>query len=237
MNNKIAQVALKGLLGASALMLTGCPNPNTYGTPRTTPAGKLSHSIAVEAIGISATDGATGEDVSATLPTAPTYTLRIGLADQLDMGVRASNMTMLGADLKWNFIKGDVFDMAIDPGLQFTSVTINDVSTTLYYLHAPLLFGINAGETLTIVPSVGVSYGASSATVEQDNASGSTGLMARFGVGFNIRVGRRFALHPEFTALQIVDDESGDEGLIYMLGLGFNFGNLPNYGPEPAAAN
>ena len=89
MNNTMVRHSLNlGLLGVAALVCTGCPNPNTYGTPRTTPSGKLSHSIAVEAVGISATDGATGEEVSATAPTLPTYTLRIGLADQLDMGIR-----------------------------------------------------------------------------------------------------------------------------------------------------
>jgi hypothetical protein len=231
MNNTIVRHSLNlGLLGLAALVCTGCPNPQTYGTPRTTPAGKLSHSVAVEAIGISATDGETDEEVSATAPNLPTYTLRIGLADQLDMGVRAANMSSIGADLKWNFIKSEVFDMAIDPGFQFASLTVGEVSTTLIYSHVPLLLGINAGETLTIVPTVGVSHGFATTSVAQDSASGSTGLMARFGLGLDIRVGKRFALHPEFTALKIVDDESGDEGLIYFMGLGFNFGNLPNYG-------
>src|SRR5262245_48053406 len=135
MNKSIAQVALNlGLLGSLAFLCTGCPNPNTYGTPRTTPAGKLSHSIAVEAVGISVTDGATNEEVSATLPTLPTYTLRIGLADQHDMGVRAANLTSLGADLKWNFVKSDVLDIAIDPGFQFATLTVNNDSTTLIYM-------------------------------------------------------------------------------------------------------
>src|SRR5215831_11711723 len=42
-----------GLLVASALVLLGCPNPNTYTTPRTIGSGHFQHSLAAEAWGFS----------------------------------------------------------------------------------------------------------------------------------------------------------------------------------------
>jgi hypothetical protein len=227
-----------GVLGFIGLLCTGCPNPQTYGTPRTTPAGKIQHSVAAEGWGFSGTDGQTDTDISGTYPTAPTYTLRVGLADSVDIGARIANLSSIGADVKWNFLKSDSFDMAIDPSFQFfyfgASAGGEDASISVLYLNAPLMFGINVGESVTIVPTLGVTWGWASASVatadESDSASSTTGLMLRPGLGFNFRISERFALHPEITFLRTLDSPDGDSVLLYNFGLGFNFGNLPKYG-------
>jgi hypothetical protein len=219
------------------LASTGCPNPNTYGTPRTVPAGHISHSIAVEAI------GAHAGGASVDLPTAPTYTMRIGAAENLDVGLRVANLTTLGADLKWNFLKGP-FDMAIAPGAQFfyystgTSSGSNSASASISgtYLHLPLLLGINLTENVTLVPTVGIMYGAvggsssvSSGDGSNDSvkASSNTGVIGRFGFGADFRVSAKFALHPEITIMKGFRERA--EGVVYLAGLGFNFGTLPDY--------
>src|SRR5690349_21254831 len=92
-----------GALATIAALCTGCPNPQTYGTPRTTPAGKIQHNLAAEGIGASSDAG------SFTVPNVPTYTLRVGVADTVDIGARIANLTSIGADVKWNFIKSDSF--------------------------------------------------------------------------------------------------------------------------------
>jgi hypothetical protein len=221
------------------LLCTGCPNPQTYGTPRTTPVGKIQHSVAAEGWGFSGHDAQTDTDISATVPNFPTYTLRVGLADSVDIGARLANLTSVGADVKWNFIKSDVFDMAIDPGFQFFHISSGTGSASVLYLHGPLMFGINVGDSVTIVPTLGVTWGWASATVtttdENDSASGTTGLMLRPGLGFNFRISERFALHPEVTFLKTLDSPDGDSMLLYNFGLGFNFGNLPKYGSGAAA--
>jgi hypothetical protein len=99
-----------GFLVASALVLLGCPNPNTYTTPRTVGSGHFQHSLAAEAWGFNipatTTNGyTTSEGVSGTFPTLPTYTLRIGIGDSWEIGARVANMTSLGSDIKWNFLK------------------------------------------------------------------------------------------------------------------------------------
>jgi hypothetical protein len=217
--------------------LTGCPNPNIYGTPRTTPAGKISHSVAVEAIGFKS------DTTSGTFPTAPTYTFRIGATDNLDIGVRVGNSSTLGVDGKFNFLKSHSFDMAVAPGAQVfyfsassssgTSSTSSTVAGT--YLHLPLLFGVNLGQSATIMPTAGIMYGIASGSSSTSDSSGNdsvkassnTGIIGRFGLGVNLRVTDGFAMQPEFTLMKPFKD--GASGYLYLAGLGFNFGALPSY--------
>lgn len=237
---KLSQMGLRvGVLGALGLLCTGCPNPNTYGTPRTTPAGKISHTIAAEGFryGVDRT-GNGGTVDSGTLPNGPTYMLRVGVLDTLDVGARIANLTSFGADVKWNFIKSEVFDMAIDPGFQVFHIggSSDGVSTsyTQLYGHVPLIFGINVAESVSIVPTAGITYGHSSASAtnrEGTSAAASIdGIMARGGLGFNFRITPKFALHPEVTYLKYLDKDDEPSISWVIFGLGFNFGNLPQYG-------
>jgi hypothetical protein len=231
------------LAAAGALLVTGCPNPNTYGTPRTVRPGKLSHSIAAEWVGWSfkerVEDPETGEvlqeaEVSGSIIAPPTYTLRLGVADTVDVGFRAANLSSLGADVKWNFAKSEFFDAAIDPGAQWLNVGFDVV-----HLHAPVLIGFNFSEAVSLVLSPGVMYGVSSFDTGEDDLDnelnellGADGLYGRLGVGFDFRFTKRFAVHPEVTFLRSFsqDDDTQLEGaLTYMFGIGFNFGNLPDF--------
>lgn len=240
---KLASVGIRiGALAALAALCTGCPNPNTYGTPRTTPAGKVQHTIAAEGIGfawdqptLDASGNPTTESNSATLPNFPSYQLRIGVADQVDVGVKLLNMSSLGADVKWNFIKGDTFDMAAVPGFQVVHFSVNDNGFTQFYGNLPLLFGINVGDSVTFVPSAGVTYSLSSGELADNSDSNSAsfsegGLWLRGGIGFNFRISPKFAMHPEITFLKNIADDNEVDTLLYIFGLGFNFGSLPVYG-------
>jgi hypothetical protein len=236
MNRRLLGIRWAGVC-ALGLLCSGCPNPNTYGTPRTTPTGKISHSVAAEAWGFKVADGETGATGSAMLPTAPTYTLRVGLADTVDIGARVSNLSSFGADVKWNFLKSEFFDMAVDPSFQFFYFSAGSASVNVVYLNAPLMIGINAGDSVSIIPIVGVTYGFASASVdtadESESASGTTGPMFRGGLGFDFRLTPKFAMHPEISVLKTLNGPDEDSSLLYMIGLGFNFGNLPKYGAEP----
>ena len=243
-------------IGVAAALCTGCPNPNTYGTPRTTPVGKISHTVAAEgfryAVGVprTTTDAAgnpttTTVENSATLPNAPTYQLRVGVLDSLDIGARISNMTSFGADVKWNFIKSDMFDLAIDPGFQVFHIGASSGGTsssfTEFYGHAPLILGINVADSVTIVPTVGVTYGLSSASTTSTEADSSAaasidGLMFRGGLGFNFRISPKFAMQPELTYLKFLNGTNDPDISWVIFGLGFNFGALPEYGKHEEAA-
>lgn len=232
-------------LGGAAL-LTGCPNPNVYGTPRTVKPGKVSHSIAAEWVGwrfeVRRID-ADGEPVSdeaivteqGSVIVPPTYTLRLGVAEQVDIGFRAAQATSLAGDVKYNFYRSETVDLAVDPGIQWMFVGFN-----VYHLHLPLLVGVNLSERLSLVLTPGLMYGVNTYNSgnetfdrELDRLLSADGWYGRLGLGINVRVSRRFALHPEITFLRSLANDDGSPvraAMSYLFGIGFNFGNLPEHG-------
>jgi hypothetical protein len=250
---KLSAVGLRlGVIGVAAALCTGCPNPQIYGTPRTTPVGKVQHTVAAEGFGFSikypsvTSNGVTTtrQAASGTWPNFPSYQLRVGVAETVDVGVRISNMTSFGGDVKWNFIKGEVFDMATVPGFQVFHIgSSSNGSTggyTQFYANLPLVFGINLSDAMTIVPTAGVTYGLNSVSVVSDDdssaASSIDGLMLRGGLGMNFRITPKFAMQPEITMLKFLNKVDDASIVLYLFGLGFNFGNLPEYGSKEASA-
>jgi hypothetical protein len=212
----------------------GCPNPNVYGTPRTTPKGTISHTIALEAMRLQGKTGtAATKEESFTFPTLPTYQLRYGAADRLDLGVSIRNLSTLGVDLKWNFLREKSVDMAIVPGAQAIYLGTSEGSAFLSYIHLPLLLGLNLSDNLSIVLSPGgtVIAGASS----DNRSSGQSGLVAgagfmgRLGLGLNIRTSDKVHLQPEVTVLRSFEKS---EVMFFTFGFGINFGSLPKYTGE-----
>ncbi len=240
--NKLIGMGLRvGALAAMALLATGCPNPNTYGTPRTTPAGRVQHTVAAEGISYRLQDSPQqgGEVATGSFPTAPTYQLRVGVADRVDIGARINNLSSVGADVKWNFLRSESFDMAVVPGFQVFHISGSSAGTTTgytqFYGNLPLVFGINLGEAVSFVPTAGVTYGYNSATAVSDNSSAAAsidGLILRAGLGFNFRISPKFAMHPEVTMLQFLNDDSDAKVRLFIFGLGFNFGSLPKFGAD-----
>ena len=229
--------ALAALCG---LLATGCPNANTYGTARTTPPGKLSHSLAAEGFGARVeyeSTNAAGETrkerADVFLPMPPSYMLRVGATDNIDFGLHLYNMSSLGADGKLNFIRGRI-DVAIDPGIQWYRYSVDagsdKTSVNVLYLHGPLLVDFNVNETLSfvLVPGVEYAYVSTDATGSSDFDVVATtdGVFARLGVGVDIRASKKFAVHPEVTVFR---NFGSDVALLYMAGIGFNFGNLPSF--------
>jgi len=232
---------VSGLFGAACLTaLVGCPNPNTYGTPRTVEPGKVSFTVAAEWEGYrfkeqeTTTNGGNTQTVTASqsgsVVVPPTFLVRVGAADRLDFGFRANNMSSLGADMKYNFVKSKFFDAAIDPGFQWFNVGVNVV-----HLHLPLLLAVNASKAVSIVLTPGIIYGTSSNnTVDNDlqRAFGTTGLIGRAGIGLDLRFTPKFAVHPEVTFMRAFARDTTlntDATMTYMFGIGFNFGHLPSY--------
>ena len=138
------------------------------------------------------------------------------------------------ADLKLNFVKSEYFDAAIDPGFQWFNMTVGAGDTretvNVVYLHTPFLLGINFDESVSMVLTPGAMIGILSTDVVSDSdveaAATQSGVIARIGVGFNFRISKKFAMHPEATLLRTLE---ADNATISVFGLGFNFGNLPNH--------
>lgn len=233
---------LGSLLGACALGLlaAGCPSPNLYTTPRTIPKGRVSHTIAAEAVGyrvdVDEPDSERYDNVLDTAswssPTVPTYILRVGLAERLDFAFRVNALSSVGLDAKFNFVRSPVFDLAIDPMLQWSFLDVT-------HLHLPLVAGFNASENVTIVLTPGVIYGYSDYDFDEDvggdiaRVMAADGLYARAGLGLNIRISPKFAIQPEVTVIRALEDPGPDSNFdsvfMYVFGVGFNLMNLPDF--------
>lgn len=192
--------------------------------------------VAPEVIGVSydvtTTNGngmTTKTNESGFAPMVPSFGVRIGLVDGIDIGLRLQNLDSIGADGKFRLVKGR-FDLALDPGLQGYYVSINSTGLGVIYLHAPVLLGFNVSENVSIILSPGVTFSVASANVANGSgvtgAATATGFMGRLGLGFDFRVTSRFAIHPEVTVLKQFGDANG---LIYVGGVGFNIGAQPDY--------
>jgi hypothetical protein len=207
-----------------ALVLTGCPSPSIYGTARTTPVGRVSHTTSLEGVGIGGKyvqgDGTPRDGVRA-LPTLPSYQVRYGAFENTDVGVRLANFATLGVDLKHNLIEDEVLDLAIDPMLQvsYHPGAWGSRQQVPLYGHLPLLVDLNLSSTVTLVLSPGGMF----ALAESD----ISGPYARLGVGLNVRTGKRFAVQPELTALHTLYRMEGSPPQLYFVSLGFHYGSLP----------
>jgi hypothetical protein len=213
------------------LFAAACASPNTYGTPRTTPAGATQHTLFAE--------GFDGRDKTDSVASAGVgYMLRAGLSDRVDLGVRVTTGLSAGADLKVNFVRGDAFDVAFDPGAQavyyapaalcFACGAHDWVETGILHADLPFLFAWNANRRVSFVASAGATFSGTTGPVPNVSANLPTtrGTFGRIGLGIDLRLTRRFAIHPEVTSMLRVD---GPATLLTSYGLGFTFGALPRY--------
>lgn len=212
--------------------VAACPNPNTYGTPRTIEPGASSHTVSLE---IDAIAGKRGGDAS---PAVPSYTMRIGLVERLDLGIRAANFSSAMADLKWNFLRSRRFDLAIDPGAQWFYDRANDVHYV--QIHTPLLVGVNVRSDLQLVfvPGFALQLATRETLAPCPGGSmppcgseltrflGATAPMVRAGMGVSWRIFRDMAVQPEVTVMRQI---GANDAWIVNGGLGVSFLHLPRY--------
>lgn len=228
-----------GLWTCTVVFAWGCANPNTYATPRSLPQGAATFVVAPE---VSAFGGERrgSSDFGRVVPVPPTVGIRYGLSDEVDLGARLVNLTAPSADVKWNFLRSPAFDAAVAPGLQLyvvPGVGESDVSENVsedmpvVIVHAPVLLGFNVAPAVSIIPSVGLSYAfakappAAASDIELSQVL--TGPFGRLGLALDLRLGERFALHPELTVLRGFAESEGF--LVMTGGLGLVFGGLPEY--------
>lgn len=224
MHRATATVALLSAL------LYGCPDPNTYGTPRTLDPGDLQVQVSASGF-VGVASGSAGVTAN-----VPSIGIRAGVVDRLDVGARLVGMTGLGTDAKWNFHRGRL-DAAIDPMAQAfyglpAAGYIPDIVTL--HFHVPLLLGINFDEATTLVLTPG--FVATVATASPESratgigppaiAFGSSGVGARFGLGLNIHVSDTSNIQPEVTAWREFNDAAS---WVCVFGLGLSIGAQPNY--------
>jgi len=219
---------LVGLLGLG-LASAGCTSPNTYATARTLAQGDITSSVALEGVGYHGSQG------SGAVPVMPTYVFRVGVIDHVDVGARIGSLTEVGADVKVNFLKGQL-DLAVAPGAEsfiewhYQSHGGDPPRRTgaRAFFHFPLIASYNVSKELSIVAVPGATYvlgnKVSADFVRTMPFDGGT-IAPRLGLGLDWRYHERRAIHPEITVIQSFQASQ----TVIVLGVGFTFGSLPSF--------
>jgi hypothetical protein len=210
----VSKLALALGLGACS----GCASPNLYTTPRATPVGRFTSVVAPQLVrrldphtdGISVLLGA-----------------RLGLAKRLDAGIR-TNLASVGADIKWNAVRTDFFDLALDGGLQVLPETL--------YVDMPLLAGFNLSDDISLLASTGITLGNGEEPSMNSRETFDDGIrnhppagrvLVRGGLGAHLRFTPSFAVVPELTYFAPLDGGRAGTSRFVSVGLGFCFGSQP----------
>jgi len=196
----------------------GCAAPNLYTTPRATPVGRFTTAVAAQLI-------------SQPELKNQTFSLqlggRYGLAPRLDMGAR-TNFGSIAADVKWNALRTEHFDFALDGGVEILPDTL--------YVDMPALFGINLGEAVSLLPNTGLTLGeGKQPTLTSRDLYDNSGqprrpagyVLLRAGLGAQFRFTPRFAVVPEFTYVGPLDGGVHGTSEYFAAGIGFCIGAQP----------
>lgn len=178
----------------------GCgASPIGYATPRTVEAGKVTHTVAV--------DAPTGIDE--TIP-IPLYIVRIGVHERVDFGLRILN----GIDVKANAVRSKWFDASFNPRVQLTF----GGHTNTTFVSLPVLLGLNLGSAVTLVASGGPVF------TYRNDRDNRTFLEGNLSIDF--RPTPSFAMHPAIAFTRGLESDAVTNTII---GFGFTFGALPKF--------
>jgi hypothetical protein len=240
---RIASPLASAPVAAFAVLLGGCPSPSLYTTPRTLDPGSLQGQVSIEGFGAvfqqttqtvnsNGTTTSQRATVSTITPSPPTMGFRYGVADGFEVGARLTGFSSLAGDAKFRLLKGPI-DLAVDPGMQAIDLggATSAATGAVLYFNLPLLVGINLSEALSLVLSPGAVYCAATQNLAEFSdhtqaAFVSSGMLARLGVGVDIRTGRKQSVQPEITVMKSFQ---GNESLMYFFGVGLNIGAQPDY--------
>jgi hypothetical protein len=220
------------LVAVSGVLLLGCPASQTWTTARTVPAGTVQHTAGVEFVGLTweCPESSSGTS-SCVQPLGfvavpfPAYVARIGVADPLDIGLKASSSGSFGLDFKIQVVRTKVFDLALDPGITTPFIF------SFMYVNLPIYASLNFGEMLTLTFYPKVSYW----LVFQDEVETAIdGFFYGGGANFQIRISERFALTPGFEWARSAQEYAAEGTVTFLnFGIGFTFGSFPEFG-DPA---
>lgn len=108
-------------------LLSACASISTMHTAETTEKGSFDHTLGFGSLNadVDTASGVSVDDQTQDTVSVPMaeYMLRYGVSDSVDVGLRTSGFVH-GADLKWNFLKGDRFLMAIGAGANYLTYTL-----------------------------------------------------------------------------------------------------------------
>ncbi|WP_373047544.1 hypothetical protein [Vulgatibacter sp.] len=221
----------RSIVLVASLLLGGCTGVQRYGVPRTLAPGDVAHHVSVDvgsftpAIAVGC-DGNGCDRGGTSMAPVPSWTLRAGIDEGVELGFGLALDLSLGLDVKVELLRSRSFDLAIAPGLTFWGHAGYDVSNQpgpAVAVMLPLLAGINLGD-VTLVPGGGVGLVAGGTETGRVTWAGSFAAWFRLGDGV--------ALAPGVTLFGAPPDEAAPR---LVGGLGLVLGDLPSYGENTPA--
>jgi hypothetical protein len=205
------------------------------------------------ALALDATVLRQGSSTVAVAPsTLPTYALRVGLAQRVDLGFRLASIFSPGVDAKAHFLRTPFVDVAVDPGVQVIPYAIPGFPFSGLGLTAradlPLVMGVNLTDTVTAILAPGMVYQwgdalpvecidafAAAAHLEKGwcmgQAEGFThvghhsapaGWWQRFGLGLRVELGADRGVAVQ-PEVTVLRSTEREEALLLSAGLGISF--------------
>jgi hypothetical protein len=212
------------LAAAALLSIPGCPSLPLMQSAETIPEGEVQHGIGVEYFGTNR-DVTPSEEVLP-LQLIPTYTVRFGVADHVDVGLRTSVFLNLAFDVKIQMVDTPAFDFAIAPSLQY--------AWFWGWLQLPVIVGLNLADSVQLVLAGRIAYFAlltgelARSALEEDLAAADFYFGA--GAGLYVKAGPRFGVMPE---IQYMRGNRAEDPAMWSFNVTFAIGAQP--GPRPAA--
>lgn len=217
----------------------GCFSATSYQLADTVPKGGTDLGFGFSAstfpkIHYKGEDGQTSsvdsEEVNGTIPNPlPDILMRFGLGDNLDLGFKLFFLG-IGGDVKWRFLKTEIFSMAIAPQVYYARPFI---IFGQYGLSLPVIFTFKIGEMVKIYGNFrgelsgwNLEVVAQSATDEIEDDISTLGIGATLGVSLG---GKNWYVRPEVNyvrALIGLTDNCREEVALSYFTFGFGFGFL-----------
>ena len=216
------------------LGVVACGVPRAYSTPRTTPEGRLSHSIAVEA-GDTVFSDQEDDELAAPDGYLPgSYTMRLGLSERWDAAASVGTLLLAG-EVKYNFLRSRFVDAAAAPRAQYYQPwTGTGDNRSMVTLSLPVPLGLNVTRRITFiaVPALAYAHSHTPATYDAETdtdepSKNEQGVVAALATDLSLRLTNGFAIQPGFTLYRPLSRDD----YRWQVGLGFNFGALPEMVP------
>jgi hypothetical protein len=215
-----------------------CSVPRAYQSPRTTPPGQISHSLAFDVgQGFFEEDRREEEILIAPEGQNPAvYTMRVGLAERWEVAGSLGTL-LLATELKWNFLRSPSWDAALAPRAQYYEpLAFSGDTRTLLTLSLPVPIAFNVSREVSFIASPALAYAAGQTPGERDEefgprspARGDHGLVAAAALDVQLRATSRLAFQPGVTVYRRLPQRE----LRWQLGVAFGWGRMPFYGDVP----
>lgn len=219
------------LLPLALLALSACSVGLTAGTARTLPAGALQHAVGVvPRVLVSDFCNEDGSGCSTdvfVVPPPPTWQLRYGLTERLELGGTVT-LPEVTARVRWNLLRGETLALSLQPGLLLAFGTgLHSLDedggggeALIPGLEGALLLDVQLGEVVTLVPRLLARW----VPMQEAGIGPNHHLAAELGV--HLRLGARIALEPSLGVMEVAtDDFEGD--VVPRAGLSILWGDFP----------